>query len=102
MERNEANKDVLSEMGLNEKCLLKIIKQRKLKYYGHLRRHNTLLKMILEGSVGGKRERRRRRTTWTTNIAEITGRRINECGELALEREKWRTVTADLLEMARR
>jgi len=98
----KTNEEVLRDIGMKEKCLLKMIKKRKLAYYGHIRRHNTLQKTILEGSVSGRRGRGRRRTTWTMNIAEMTERSINECCELALDRDGWRTMTADLLEMAPR
>ena len=75
----KTNEEVLRDIGMKEKCLLKMIKKRKLAYYGHIRRHNTLQKTILEGSVSGRRGRGRRRTTWTMNIAEMTERSINEC-----------------------
>ena len=98
----KTNEEVLKDIGMKEKSLLKIIKKKKLAYYGHVRRHNTLQKTVLEGGVCGERGRGRRRTTWTMNIAKMTDRSINECCELALDREVWRTMTADLLEMAPR
>ena len=96
----KTNEEYLKDIGMKERCLLNIIKRRKLAYYGHVRRHNTLQKTILQGSVSGRRGRGRRRTTWTMNIANMTERTINECSDLALDRELWRTMTADVLEMA--
>ena len=98
----KTNEEVLRDIGMKEKCLLKMIKKRKLAYYGHVRRHNTLQKTILEGSVSGRRGRGRRRTTWTMNIAEMTERPINEFSKLALDRDGWKTMTADLLKMTPR
>ena len=41
------------------KSLLKNIKSRKLKYFGHVKRHQNILKSVLEGVTEGRRCRRR-------------------------------------------
>ena len=56
----------------------------------------------MEGMVEGTRGRGRKRTTWTGNIAETAEMPINVCAEMAMDREKWRFMTADLFEMAPR
>jgi hypothetical protein len=66
-------------------------------FYGHVRRHDTLQKKILEGKIEGKRGRGRRRKSWIENIEEITGKKINQCCEIAKNRNKWRAMTSNLL-----
>ncbi|GFR88354.1 endonuclease-reverse transcriptase [Elysia marginata] len=53
------NKEVLEEIGLKHTELLKTIKTRQLAYYGHIRRHQSLQKSIMEGKINGKRQRGR-------------------------------------------
>ncbi|GFS24167.1 endonuclease-reverse transcriptase [Elysia marginata] len=55
------NKKVLESVGLQRPELLLTIQRRKMKYYGHLRRHDSIQKRILEGKIGGRRSRGRRR-----------------------------------------
>ncbi|GFS08253.1 endonuclease-reverse transcriptase [Elysia marginata] len=88
------NKEVLEEIGLKHTELLKTIKTRQLAYYGHIRRHQSLQKSIMEGKINGKRQRGRKRKSWLGNIEETTTRRINECCEVALNREEWRRTIA--------
>ncbi|GFR73558.1 endonuclease-reverse transcriptase [Elysia marginata] len=91
------NKEVLEEIGLKHTELLKTIKTRQLAYYGHTRRHQSPQKSIMEGKINGKRQRGRKRRSWLGNIEETTTRWINECCEVALDREEWRrTIASDL------
>ena len=92
----KTNEKVLKELGLNETSLVKTIQQRKLAYYGHIRRHDTLQRKILEGKIDGKRGRGRRRKIWIENIEETTGMKINKCCELARDRERWRSMASNL------
>ena len=76
-----------------------MIRTRKAKFYGHVRRHDSLQRVILEGKVEGKRGKRgrgRKRTSWTDNIKTHLGLSINTCAELALDRKKWRAMTPNL------
>ncbi|GFS05534.1 endonuclease-reverse transcriptase [Elysia marginata] len=91
------NKEVLEEIGLKHTELLKTVKTRQLAYYGHIRRHQSLQKSIMEGKINGKRQRGRKRKSWLGNIGETTTRRINECCEVALDREEWRRTIASNL-----
>ncbi|GFR69487.1 retrovirus-related Pol polyprotein from type-1 retrotransposable element R2 [Elysia marginata] len=91
------NKEVLEEIGLKHTGLLKTVKTRQLAYYGHIRRHQSLQKSIMEGKINGKRQRFRKRESWLGNIEETTTRRINECCEVALDREEWRRTIASNL-----
>ena len=46
----KTNEKVLDDIGIKI-SLLESIKKRKLRFYGHIRRHNSLQKMMLEGAV---------------------------------------------------
>ena len=92
----KTNKYVLNEMNLEKTQLLNTIHKRKIAYYGHIRRHETLQKIILEGMMEGKRGRGRRRKSWTINLTEMTGRKMNQCCKIALDREEWRTMASNL------
>ena len=97
----KSNENVLKDIGIKT-TLLETIIRRRLGFYGHIRRHETLQKMTMEGMVEGTRGRGRKRTTWTGNITENAEMPINVCAEMAMDREKWRIMTADLFEMALR
>ncbi|GFR66352.1 endonuclease-reverse transcriptase [Elysia marginata] len=76
------NKKVLESVGLQRPELLLTIQRRKMKYYGHLRRHDSIQKRILEGKIDGRRGRGRRRQTWLGNIQETSqmkmGRKVGK------------------------
>ena len=73
--------------------LLNNIKRRKMQYYGHVRRHETIMKKVLEGKMCGRRARGRQRTTWMDNIREWTGLDMAECATAARDRARWRVIT---------
>ena len=50
--------------------LLAKIKRRKLTWFGHVTRHNTLPKTILQGTLEGGRKRGRQQKSWFVNIKE--------------------------------
>ena len=68
------NEEVRRRMGCSEECkrLWNNIKQRKLKYAGHILRHDSIQKTLLEGKINGKPGRGRPRHTWFNNIKEWT------------------------------
>lgn len=68
----KTNVEVLEKVGLKNKEMLNIIKRRKLTYYGHISRHHSMQKEILEGKIEGKRGRGRPRKSWIGNIKETT------------------------------
>ena len=59
-----------NEIGLHS-VLLTMFIERKLKWYGHVTRSNTIAEMILHVTVDGRRGRPR--TQWQDNIVEWTG-----------------------------
>ena len=76
--------------------LLTIVKKRKLKWYGHVTRSTGLAKVILQGTVEGKRRRGRQRKLWTDNIQEWTGLTFARSQVLAHDRQKWSEMVQGL------
>ena len=72
------------------------IKKKKLAYYGHVRRHYSLQKLVLEGKVVGKRGRGQKRKSWTGNVSEMTKMNMAQCSVNALDRNEWRTMISNL------
>ena len=72
--------------------LLTIVKKRKLKWYGHITRSNGLAKVILQGTVEGKRRRGRQQKKWADNIEEWTGLTFAETQSLTHDRPDWRRI----------
>ena len=86
------NEEVSSRMG-NTPELELLLKTKKLKYYGHVRRHDSLQKHLLEGRLEGIRPRGRPRTTWLDNIRQWTGLTLQQVLERSLKRDEWRVNT---------
>ena len=61
----KTNASVLEQLGVKEPQHLNLIKKQKLSYFGHIKRHNTLEKLFLEGTCKGRRGRGRSRWRWT-------------------------------------
>ena len=80
-----SNEDVLKTLK-TKRTLLKNVKSRKLKYYGHIKRKNNILTTALEGKMEGKRPQGRPRKTWFSDIKEWTGLKGWECTRMATDR----------------
>ena len=72
--------------------ILTTIKRRKMSYFGHVTRHDSLHKTILQGSLRGKRRRGRTRKDWNSNICKWSGMSQREVLDTAHNRKKWRKV----------
>ena len=92
----KSNADVLKIIGLKNTELVLSIKKKKLAYYGHVGRHHSLQKLVLEGKVDGKRGRGRRRKSWSGNVSEMTKISMAQCSVKALDRSEWRTMVSNL------
>jgi hypothetical protein len=90
------NTEVLRRMR-TERSLMNNIKKRKMEYFGHIIRKGALQREILDGKIDGKRGRGRPRQSWTGNIKMWTGMEYWECVRGAQERQRWRSMVADLL-----
>ena len=89
---HRTNQSIREELGVTEGWLEHRIQRLKLKYFGHIKRHENLGKIILEGMVGGKRARGRPRRRWEKDIQEILGMTTTEAGRLAGNREEYRRI----------
>ena len=76
--------------------IITAIQKRKITYFGHVIKRNTIHRLILEGRLEGKISRGGPRTEWVTNITEWTGMRYEDFVRLAQDREQWRVMTANL------
>ena len=85
----KTNASVLEQLGVKAPQLLNLIKKQKLSHFGHIKRHNTLEKLFLEGTCEGRRGRGRPRR-WTQDIGEWMGVSTVEAGRQALERGEFR------------
>ena len=87
--RNEMKKRVGSQ-----EPLLSTIKRRKLMWFGHTARHDTLAKTILQGTLEGKRKRGRQKKSWLDNITEWTNQPLHQLLPATLDRERRRVISA--------
>ena len=69
--------------------LLNTIKRRKLKWFGHVSRHDNLFKTIMQGSVEGTRKKGRPKSQWIYNIVKWTKRDVNDLIQDVHERYGW-------------
>ena len=51
--------------------LLGIVKRRKLAWFGHISRHNSLAKTVLQGTLEGGRKRGRQVKCWADNLKKM-------------------------------
>ena len=91
----KTNASVLEKLGVKAPQLLNLIKKQKLSYFGHIKRHNTLEKLFLEGTCEGRRGRGRPRRRWTQDIGEWMGVSTVEAGRQALERGEFRQAVLE-------
>ena len=73
--------------------LLATVRRRKLAWYGHVCRHDSLSKTILQGTVEGQRKRGRPRKSWSDNLKDWTGHNTTTLIRASEDREVWRTLT---------
>ena len=76
--------------------LLKIIKRRKLQWYGYVSHSSGLAKTILQGTVEGERRHGRHRKRWEDNIREWTGLEFGKSQRAVEKREKCRKLVVKL------
>ena len=94
-EEHKTNGEVLHKMK-TKRSLLNTIK-RKCQYFGHIIRGDGIQRLLMEGRINDRRGRGRPRTMWTDNIKEWTKISYNDCIRLVQNRERWTSMTADLL-----
>ena len=93
----KTNKEVLNKLGLQSTKLMTVVRQRIVRFNGHVRRHDSLQRIITEGMVNGKRGRGRKRRGWLGNVSRYAEMNINRCAEIATNREEWRTIVSNVV-----
>ncbi|KAF0724219.1 LINE-1 reverse transcriptase [Aphis craccivora] len=87
------NKEILDKIK-EQRQIWKSIQSRRGKMIGHILRHQSLLKKIIEGDVEGHISRGRPRTEYMTQIMQDTNKgSYKELKELCYDREAWRAAT---------
>ena len=86
-----------SQLGRNWKWKVNGLKTlQKLEYFGHLKRSKGLEKIILEGKIDGKRERRRPRRCWKRDIRDVFDMSLTEGGRLATDKNCFTCTVRDV------
>ncbi|GFR98994.1 endonuclease-reverse transcriptase [Elysia marginata] len=96
----KTNQEFCEHLGTRRE-LVNTIKTRKIKYFGHIKRHVSFLKDVLEGKIEGSTPRGRQRRRWIDDITEWTGKDIDQCTVEAQDRAKWKSVSSQPLEQGR-
>ncbi|GFR93520.1 retrovirus-related Pol polyprotein LINE-1 [Elysia marginata] len=91
---NESVRELVVAYVGPQEPLLATVKRRKLAWFGHVTRHDSLSKTILQGIVEGKRRRGRQKKAWCDNIKEWIGMAMYELVRSASDRDAWRQKTA--------
>jgi hypothetical protein len=77
-----------------QESLLSTVKRRKLAWFGHVNRHDSLCKTIMQGTVEGGRKRGRQKKNWSDNVKEWTNMAMPELLKIAADRTMWRETCA--------
>ena len=85
-----SNEIVLSRLESKPPTLLQKIKKLKLVYFGHIKRHKSLEKDILEAKIEGRRGRGRPTRRWEQDIEEWIGTTTAQAGGLAEDHSLFR------------
>ena len=90
---NEYVREKIEDLVGKQEPLLATVKRRKLAFFGHMMRHDSLSKIIIQGTVEGQRKRGRPKKSWLTNIIEWTGMGLTDLLTATQHRDEWRTIT---------
>ena len=74
--------------------LLTMVKERKLRWYGHISRSSGMAKTVLQETVKGARRRGRQKKRWEDNFKEWMGMRFGDSLRAAEDREGWKGIVA--------
>ena len=93
----KTNEAVLKEANL-ERSLMKTLRQRQLKFLGHVCRHKGLEHLAITGKIEGKRSRGRQRITFIESLNSRSANMDNDNLFLRLteSRSGWRTMVANV------
>ena len=68
---HRANCSILNQLHLPTNWMYNFVRRQKLKYFGHVTRHDDLEKTIMQGMVAGKRSRGKPRHRWEKYITDL-------------------------------
>ena len=88
--QKRTNESILNELNIEENWLINLVRKRKLSFFGHLKRHQSLEKTIMEGKMPNRRGRGRPKRRWSDDITENLQMNITTAGILAQERDNYR------------
>ena len=82
------NKKVLEKVKMNSTTLLHVIRKLKVGYFGHIKRHESLEKHMLEAKAAGRRRRGRPMRRWEQDIQDWLETTTTQAGRMAEDRKK--------------
>ena len=82
--------------GRRQENLLGIVKRRKFAWFGHISRHNSLAKTVLQGTLKGGRKRGRQVKCWADKLKEWTRLDSPTLTRSAEDRPAWRSLSYDV------
>ena len=88
---HRTNESIANELGVTSGFLFRFIQKQKLKYFGHLKRHDCLERIVIEGRVEGKRGRGRPKRQWHEDVVDWLGMTIGGAGRAAEDRTAYRS-----------
>ena len=87
---HRTNESIAAGLGVTSGAPLRFVKKQKLSYFGHVKRHDSLERVIMEGRAEGRRRRGRPRRKWDDDIGDWLGMDINSAGRLTSDRHAFR------------
>lgn len=90
--------DEVMEMAKYTRSLLKVIRHRQLKFFGHIIRADRLEKQLLCGKIEGVKSRGRQRTEYTDSLSSfVTGKKSAiQLIRRSADRDGWKAMIADV------
>ena len=93
---NEYVWDRINSIAGRQETIITTIKRRKIARFGYVLRHDTLTKIILQGTIEGGWRRGRQRKSWLDNIKKWAGMKLHELLTDAQNRHMWRSLSVDV------
>ena len=88
--KHVTNEEVREVCLIEKEKLLGMLKRRKLKLFGHMARHNSLQKTVMEGRVSGRRGKGRPRRRWEDGVKGMLNSSMQGAGTLAQDKRTFR------------
>ena len=96
---DSVHKEITARAGPQEN-LVGIVKRRKLAWFGHITRHDSLAKTVMQGTLEGGRKRGRQAKCWADNLKEWTRLDSPTLTRLAEDRLAWRSLSHNVSTMS--